>query len=132
MDINYAAVAVAAVSAFLIGGIWYSPLLFHRPWMAANGFAPVDLEKGNTGAVFGLAFVSSLVLAASLAVLLAPHDTSVVDGARLGAIAGFGIAAMAIAVVAQFERRPPAYTLINGAYWVVSTTVMGAIIGAWR
>ena len=31
-----------------------------------------------------------------------------------------------------FERRPFAYTAINGGYWLVSFVVMGTILGAWR
>jgi len=37
MDINYMAVLLAAFSAFALGGVWYSPLLFQKPWMKANG-----------------------------------------------------------------------------------------------
>src|SRR5690242_19710402 len=31
---------VAAVVAFLIGGLWYSPVLFAKQWIAAHGFGP--------------------------------------------------------------------------------------------
>jgi len=39
LQINSLAVLVAAVSAFVIGGLWYSPLFFQKAWMAANGFS---------------------------------------------------------------------------------------------
>ena len=35
--LNWLAVLVAAVSTFLIGGLWYSPAMFGRAWMSANG-----------------------------------------------------------------------------------------------
>jgi hypothetical protein len=38
----------------------------------------------------------------------------------------------AIGVVALFERRPWTYLLVNGGYWVVTMTAMGAILGAWK
>ncbi len=131
MQINYAAVLVAALSAFLIGGLWYSPALFQRPWMRANGFSEANLQKGSTGMIFGLAFVFSLIMAANLAAFLAAPDTTTAWGATAGFLAAVWVA-LGIGVVALFERRPWSYTLINGGYWVVSLTLMGLIIGAWR
>jgi hypothetical protein len=40
--------------------------------------------------------------------------------------------ALGIGTVALFERRPAAYTAINGGCWFVSLVLMGAILGAWR
>jgi len=37
MDVNIWAVLLAAVSSFLLGGLWYSPMLFLKPWNAAMG-----------------------------------------------------------------------------------------------
>jgi hypothetical protein len=100
--------------------------------MSANGLTEADLQKGNTGVIFGLAFVFSVVMAFSLAAFLARPDVSVTFGAAAGALAGFCWVGLGIAVVALFERRPWSYILINGGYWAVSFTVMGAIIGAVR
>ena len=132
MQINYLAVVAAALSAFVLGAIWYSPLLFQRPWMKANGFSDADVNKGNVMAIFGVSFVLSLLMAFNLAAFLAGPDTTAAWGAAAGALAGVGWVAFGIAVIALFERRPAAYTLINGGYWAIALTVMGAIIGAWR
>ena len=35
-NLNWLAIIVAALSTFLLGGIWYS--VFEKPWMAANNF----------------------------------------------------------------------------------------------
>jgi hypothetical protein len=132
MDINYLAVAAAAASTFLIGGLWYSPLLFQRAWMAAAGVTEADLKKGGDARIFASAFALSAVMALNLAAFLAGPDTTVAWGAAAGALAGAGWAAPGIWVVALFERRPFSYVLINGGYWAVAFTVMGAILGAWR
>lgn len=131
MEINYLAVLAAAVSTFVIGALWYSPLLFLRPWMAAAAVSEADL-KGGEARVFGGAFVLSLLMALNLAAFLSGPDTTVAWGATAGALAGVGWVALGIGVVALFERRPLAYTLVNGGYWAVAFTVMGAILGAWR
>jgi hypothetical protein len=130
-QINYLAVAAAAVSMFLIGGLWYSPLLFHGMWMKANGFKETDV-KGGEGKIFGLAFLLSLLMAANLAAFLAGPNTTVAWGATAGLLAGLGWVALGIGIVALFERRSWTYILVNGGYFVVSFTVMGAILGAWR
>ena len=131
MTINYLAVVVAAVSAFVIGGLWYSPLLFQKPWMAVNKLTEADL-KGGEAKIFGISFVLCLVMAANLAAFLAGPDTTTAWGATAGALAGVGWVALGLGVVSLFERRPLAYSLINGGYWAVAMTVMGAILGAWR
>lgn len=132
MEINYLAVIAAALSTFVIGGLWYSPLLFQRSWMAANGLSTADLENGGQVRIFGGAFVLSLIMALNLAAFLAGPDTTAAWGATAGALAGVGWVAFGIAVVALFERRPLAYVLINGGYWSLAFTIMGAILGAWR
>ena len=130
--INYGAVVAAAVSTFLIGGLWYSPLLFHRAWMSANGFAEADLARGSQAVIFGVAFVLALLMAANLAAFLSGPDTTVSWGAIAGALTGLGWVAPAIATVALFERRSARYVAINGGYFAVAFVVMGTILGAWR
>ena len=129
--INYFAIIVSAASTFVIGGLWYSPLLFQKAWMRANGLTEADLEKGSTGIIFGLAFLFAVVMAFNLAMFLNGPDTTLAWGATAGALTAVWVA-LGIGTVALFERRPPAYTAINGGYWFVSFVVMGTILGAWR
>ena len=63
--LNLLAVLVAAVSTMLVGFLWYSPVLFAKPWMKEMGYDPND--KAQTEAMqksAGLAYAGSL--AASL------------------------------------------------------------------
>ncbi|MGH9146986.1 MAG: DUF1761 domain-containing protein [Vicinamibacterales bacterium] len=129
--VNYFAVLAAALSTFVIGGLWYSPLLFQRAWMKANNFTRADLGAGGQAKVFGLAFVFAVVMALNLGMFLNAPDTTVTWGATAGALAAIWVA-LGIGTVALFERRPFAYTAINGGYWLVSFVIMGAILGAWR
>ena len=43
-EVNYLAVLVAAVAAFILGAIWYSPALFVKPWMVEIRFNPESLQ----------------------------------------------------------------------------------------
>jgi hypothetical protein len=131
-DFNYLAAVAAAVSTFVIGGIWYSPALFQRAWMSANGLTDADLAKGSAARIFGIAFVLALVMAFNLAAFLSGPGTATAWGATAGALTGLGWVAPSIATIALFERRPARYILINGGYFALAFVVMGAIIGAWR
>ncbi|MDP4537913.1 DUF1761 domain-containing protein [Alkalimonas collagenimarina] len=130
--INYMAIVAAAVSAFLIGGLWYSPLLFGKAWMKEMGFTDADLQQGNMAKIFGLAFIFTLIMAFCLAMFLNDASIGASEGAFYGFLAGFGWIFFALAVNSLYERRSWRYSLINGGYWTVVFTLMGFILGAWR
>jgi hypothetical protein len=130
--VNWLATLVASLSTFLLGGLWYSPVLFGKAWMKENNFTDEDMKKGGMGKIFGLSFVWSLVMAANLAMFLNDPKTDAGWGATAGFCAGFGWVGMAIFVIGLFERRTARYMLINSGYMTVSFLIMGFIIGAWR
>ncbi len=131
-SINYLAVIAAAIAAFAIGGLWYAPFAFDRPWRKAARLSDADVARGSMPVIFGSAFVATLIAAYSLARLLAVDGTTLLSGLLAGLLAGFGIAAMSVGILTSFERRPLSYLLINGGYLTVMFAVMGLIIGAWR
>ena len=130
-SINYLAVVAAAASTFVIGGLWYCPLLFQQAWMKANRFTEADVRTGNQAVIFGLAFAFAVIMAFNLAMFLNAPDTTTTWGATAGLLSAVWVV-LGMGTVALFERRPFAYTAINGGYWVVAFVVMGAILGAWR
>jgi hypothetical protein len=128
-QLNVWAMLAATLSAFVVGGLWYSPVLFGKAWERANGFT----ESPKAGArTFVLSFLFTVVMAVNLAFYLADPKTTAAFGAIAGFLAGFGWAAMGLAVVALFEKRSWKYSLINGGYLTVALTLMGLILGAWR
>jgi hypothetical protein len=128
---HYPAVLAAAVVQFAIGGLWYSPLLFARPWMREAGLADAQLRDAPMARIFGLAFVAALVMAFNLAAFIGAKG-GVAFGTFAGFATGLGWVAMSIGVLYLFERRSLRLWLINGGYLVVSFTAMGAILGAWK
>lgn len=139
--INWLAILVAGISAFVLGGVWYSPLLFGNAWMRENKLTTEDLKKGNAAKIYGWAFILSLIMAANLGMFLADTPAECTGNCAQntnmswGAIAGFlaGIWAFCgLAIVALFEQRSGRYILINGGYLLLALTLMGAIIGLWR
>jgi hypothetical protein len=127
--LNWWAILVAAASAFLVGGLWYS-VLFASAWKRANRFTADPPPAGPKG--FAISFVLSLVMAFNLAMFLNDAKTTLAWGATAGFLAGFGWVAMSLGIIAQFESRPWSYVAINGGYVTAALTLMGAILGAWR
>jgi len=131
LSINWLAVLAAALSTFLVGGLWYSPVVFGGIWARANGLTEAQLRHGQMRAFVG-AFVLAVVMSANLAFFLADSKTTVAWGMTAGALAGAGWAAAGLTIVALFERRSAIYILVNGGYLIVSFVLMGAILGGWR
>lgn len=129
VSISTAAVLVATVSAFVVGGLWYSPLLFGSRWAALVGLTDEQVAS-DTARVFGGAFVLQLAMALNLAAFLGP-DPSLEFAVGASFAAGFGWVALGMGVTYLFERRPLGLWLINGGYHMVSFTLMGVILGAW-
>jgi hypothetical protein len=130
--INWLAVVAAALSTFAIGGLWYSPVLLGNVWMKENAFTEDQLKQGNMAKIFGGSFVLSFIMAFNLATFLNSPEIGISEGAFYGFLTGFGWVAMAVCVIALFERRSLAYVLIHVGYWVISFTIMGVILGAWK
>lgn len=128
---NIWAVLVAALSTFLIGGLWYSPALFGKAWMRENGFTEETLRKGNMAKIFGLAFLLGVVAAINLAMFMGPEKDPAM-GALWGFLAGFGWVATFVGTHYLFERRSFRLFLINAGYSVVALTLMGVILTLWK
>jgi hypothetical protein len=130
--LNYWAILVAALSTFLIGGLWYSPAVFGKAWMRENGFTEEGMKNSNMAKIFGLAFVLGLIAAINLAMFLNDPTMDATMGAFYGFLAGFGWVATFVGTHYLFERKSFRLFLINAGYSVVALTVMGLIIGAWK
>src|SRR5687768_5433681 len=95
LGVNLLAVGLAAVVTMIIGGLWYSPLLFARPWMVAMGFDPNDkgkiaeMQKGACK-LYALAFVASLVAAFVLAKLFVRTEVADLPRAMMYSVAVWG------------------------------------------
>lgn len=130
--INYLAVLVAALSTFVLGGLWYSPLLFGKAWMRVNNFSESDVASFSKARMFGWSFVFAVIMSLNLSMFLAAPDTTVTWGMAAGALTGVGWVALAIAIIGVFENKSWGYIAINGGYMILAFIVMGAILGAWR
>lgn len=129
-DINWLAVLAAAVSAFVLGGIWYGPLFKHA-WCREAGIDPAKPDARHPAGVFGTAFVAALVAAVMFAWLLGPAP-----GLHLalhhGFLIGLAFVATSFAINYAFAGRSLKLWLIDGGYHTLQFTLYGLVLGLWH
>ena len=69
-DINWLAVLAASAAAFVLGGLWYSPMVFGKQWQAAARLSDAQLAAGNKALIFGGAFVLAFIASTVFAMFL--------------------------------------------------------------
>jgi Protein of unknown function (DUF1761) len=142
---NYLAVLVAAIVMFVLGGLWYSPVLFVKKWMALQNRTEEQMRAEAAAANMPLLYTSAFVMALLTALVMAHllgHFAVAVDpsvmqlntghGAMFGFVCWLGFAAPTSYATAIFSGQPKQLWLINTTYNLVSFVIAGAILGAWR
>jgi Protein of unknown function (DUF1761) len=130
--VNWWAVLVAGLSAFMFGGLWYSNALFGKMWMNENSFTEEKVKSGNTAKIFGWSAVLSVIMSANLAMYLnGIPGLNLLQGTIFGLLSGLWVFC-GIAIVALFEQKTTRYIFINGGYCLLALGLMGAILGVWR
>ncbi|HSR91760.1 MAG TPA: DUF1761 domain-containing protein, partial [Gemmatimonadales bacterium] len=69
---HYLPIFLAALAAFLIGAVWYSPLLFAKAWVRVHGYTEEALAamRAKASKTYAASFVAFLVMAAVLHIIL--------------------------------------------------------------
>lgn len=129
--INHIAVLVCAVMSLVIGGLWWSPLLFAKAWQRETGLSDEQLKKMNPAKTFGLTFVLAYLASYNLAFFLGDNSTTWKWGITAGLLAAFWAIAMYV-IISQFEQRTLKHMLINCGYIAAYFAVIGLILGVWR
>lgn len=160
MEFNFLAILAAAISALVVGFVWYNPKVFGNAWMKAAGMSEEQVKGGNMAKIFGLSLLFAIMLALSLQSITIhqmgafsmvggdletalPSYQAFMDdygdafrtfkhGVFHGVFAGIFIALPILGTNALFERKGAKYIFINSGYWIITLAIMGGIICAWR
>lgn len=131
-DINLLAVAACGIAGLALGFVWYGPL-FGKAWQREWGLSDEALQQANMAKIFGGFLALTLFAAYILGHVLATYGG---PGVGVSTMVGFGVGlgfvATAIGGNYLFARKSLRLFLIDGGYWTVLYTVMGAIFGALR
>ena len=133
--VNYLAVVIAAVAAWLAGAAWYMAL--GKVWMSAIGTTPEKMAESKNQPGAYLPFIYALAAELTMAFLLAgllghlgAGQVTLRNGIESGAACWLGFVLPTVLVNNSFARRDWRLLLIDGGHWLVVLVLIGAIVGA--
>jgi hypothetical protein len=133
--VNYLSVLLAAVAAWIFGGVYYTSL--SKYWLAAQGKTLEQCQAeqaAKSGAAkaapFILVFVGELIMAwAMYGILFHMGMFTLRAGAISGAALWFGFVLPTITANYAFAGKKPMLTVIDSAAWLGAMVIIGAIVG---
>ena len=131
LAVNWIAVLAAAVMGFVVGGIWYGPIMGKR-WMGAVGLSEEEIRSGNMAAIYGGALAFSLLASWTLAHTFSSYATHLSFSVKIltavGIAAGFILPAIGTNYL--FSQKGKALFFIDAGYWLLFYAAMGAVHAA--
>ena len=128
--INTTGLMIASLIPLIVGSLWYTPMFFGNVLARQN--ETTAEKKGHHPMVYILTLICSILISMLIGAIIGGHEVEEITWAH-GAFHGFGAAVFlgipAFVVIAIFEQKRFAYILIHAGYWLVSMTIMGAILG---
>lgn len=139
--INYFAVALCAVLNMILGGLWYSPVLFGTRFCQLMGFDFEKMKKDpdaqkNAQQGYIIASICHIIMSIVMAhfIQYTHANGSWSDGFKIGFICwlGFTLTTMLPNHVFSKEKFSWILAAINIGYPMVSLSLAGAILAAWQ
>ncbi|MEK7632147.1 MAG: DUF1761 domain-containing protein [Patescibacteria group bacterium] len=131
-DVNFVHVLVAGLVAMVLGGLWYSKILFGKSWMLLAGINEEAAKKEAPMAYLKM-FITALVAAYVLAVFVGfAGAATFAEGAIVGFWLWLGFIFTVTMSSVIFEKRPWKLWLINNGYQVILLVISGGLLAAWK
>lgn len=134
--LNWLAVIVATIIYFAIGAVWFTPMLFARPWQRALGWDPGRTPPAMGPAIYAVPALLYLVASIATAMLAdATGSTTFGSGIVLGLVVGVGYALVINANDAVFDpnkKEPLTWFVITGAYNLLGLLIVAVLVSVWR
>lgn len=128
-SLNWLAIIVAGVIYFVLGGLWYSPLLLGNVFIKYRG----TIEDGGQPVEYLITLLCDLAQAFVLAIFVRLAGALMLEhGIAVGLAAGAGFAISNSFVFGMFSGVRRELWAIESGYALVAYAVMGAILALWR
>ena len=129
--LNYWAVIVAAVVAFVGSSVWY--VVFGNELAKVSPvFAELRAQKPAAWRMIA-EFAGSLVLSFVVAYLIGlKEDVTWMSAVGIGCLLWLGLSAVQWMSSMVWEKVPLTMAAIHAGDWLVKLVVISAIVGAWR
>lgn len=132
MEVNYLAVIAAGVAAWMIGSLWYSPLLFSKAWQKELGFTDEYLKQGNMPLIFGSSLILMIIMAFGLNFIIQMHpEITWSHGFFHGCMVGLFYCATSMGITYLYQRKSIKLYLIDAVYQVLMLGVAGIVLAVW-
>ena len=131
-QLNFLAILVSAVFIWFLGALWYSPLLFAKPWAAIVGRPMGDKPNGVVRGMVS-SFIGDLLLSLVLAhFVIWSRADNFGHGAFIGILSWIGFVVSPLYPQSIYEGRPFLYFGINAGYWLIGLAVAGGLLAVWQ
>lgn len=132
VHINYLAVLVAAVVYYILGALWYSPVLFGKKWMKLINIPAEELSKGASKSYI-ISFIGALLMSYVMAFIIDfAHAVSFFRGMETGFWCWVGFVATTATATAMFSHKPTQRHLIDIGYPLFGFLITGGILAVWK
>jgi len=119
---------LSALAAFVLGGLWYSRLLFGKVWQREAGLSDEQLRSSNKARIFSVSFILCLLAAIAFSMVITP-EASFFMAFHSGVGVGLFWVATSFGVNYLFELKSFKLWLINAGYHTLQFTLYGLIFG---
>lgn len=128
LDVNWLAVIAAAASGFVVGGIWYGPIM-GKQWMGAIGLTKDDVKNVPMAKIYGGAFAFSVLASWTLAHTFASYELGLGFAEKVMTAVGvaLGFIVPAIGTNYLFSQKSKRLFLIDASYWLLFYLAMGFV-----
>lgn len=131
-QVSWLGVIVGTAVYFILGAVWYSPVLFAKPWQAAIGWDESRQPPQMNPMTYVVPAALYLIAAIAMAILAAATGTdTLTEGLVLGLLTGLGFALPMTGVEATFDPnkpKPMAWFLITVAYHLIGFAILGVTV----
>lgn len=130
---------LAALSAFIVGFLYYAPFLFQKPWMKGEGVTKADMPKRSTLYMVRINVYSLIAHGCIAAVIAFMFDVVEVDAMALALslgllmTLGFIVSTRFIDMLyttkgADYEVKNQIKFLVSAGYYITVSLVISAVL----
>jgi len=135
-SVSIAPLVVLSLGNFVLSWLWYSPVLFAKPWMKALGMdgkhTMTDAEKKAMPWLFVNGLLASVIVVYGMMVLVNSLDAEAfAQGALVGLVVWAGFA-VTHSLNTLWEGRKPVVLVINNGLFLFSYVLYGGILAVWK
>ncbi|HXL56312.1 MAG TPA: DUF1761 domain-containing protein [Chitinophagaceae bacterium] len=132
--LNWLHIIVAAVAFFVLGALWYSPVLFAKPWARMTNMNANDPNvKKGMGVMMLSSFILMIICCIALAMLYQIIQIkSAVAAIKFGLFFGVGFALTAISISFVYERKPLGLYAIDIGYQIAGIIIASLVLVLWK